>query len=385
MSCRKLPQQMIGMILVLLLLVGCGAPAAIPVLTGQPAQPTGQAGLFKFIRTIQVTPDASFQTGSFARINYVPASDRFVVTFGTKLSTQPGNCQGAGYAYKEYSTDMQETGKSGSLILYSDACEAGDSGSVMVDNTYYLVSIPQVPGYPHGWRLIKFDAVSWATLAETIVSLKAPNEGELDPCVAYANGQLDVSDQYNPSGIWQEGAASHHHFFSTALQPLGDEKILTDTPHISGSSMIYVDGVYYIITANGYAGDLVVVKYDQQWKYLGVKKLIKQANWSQGVVFDGQRFYVTYLDTSQRTEPGFFPVYLNVHLAAFDRDWNLLEDVAVTNYAPSDYKQPGRPWVILHGNRLYVSYDMDTVDPVTHEEQKKWQAYVSIYELTQGP
>ncbi|MCX5995512.1 MAG: hypothetical protein NTV59_05895 [Chloroflexi bacterium] len=366
-------------------MVGCSAPASTPVLTGQPAQPTGQAGLFKFIRTIQVTPDSNFLTGSFARINYVPASDRFVVTFGTKLSTQPGNCQGAGYAYKEYTTDMQETGKSGSLILYSDACEAGDSASVMVDNTYYLVSIPQVPGYPHGWRLIKFDAVSWATLAETIVSLKAPNEGELDPCVAYANGQLDVSDQYNPSGIWQEGAASHHHFFSTALQPLGDEKILTDTPHISGSSMIYVDGVYYIITANDYAGDLVVVKYDQDWKYLGVKKLIKQANWSQGVVFDGQRFYVSYLDTSQRTEPGLFPVYPNVHLAAFDRNWNLLEDVAVTNYAPSDYKQPGRPWVILHGNRLYVSYDMDTVDPVTHEEQKKWQAYVSIYELTQGP
>jgi len=377
-SYRKLPQPMIGMILVLLLLAGCSAPASTPVLTGQ-------AGFFKFIRTIQVTPDSNFLTGSFARINYVPASDRFVVTFGTKLSTQPGNCQGAGYAYKEYTTDMQETGKSGSLILYSDACEAGDSASVMVDNTYYLVSIPQVPGYPHGWRLIKFDAVSWATLAETIVSLKAPNEGELDPCVAYANGQLDVSDQYNPSGIWQEGAASHHHFFSTALQPLGDEKILTDTPHISGSSMIYVDGVYYIITANDYAGDLVVVKYDQQWKYLGVKKLIKQANWSQGVVFDGQRFYVSYLDTSQRTEPGFSPVYLNVHLAAFDRNWNLLEDVAVTNYAPSDYKQPGRPWVILHGNRLYVSYDMDTVDPVTHEEQKKWQAYVSIYELTQGP
>jgi hypothetical protein len=42
--------------------------------------------------------------------------------------------------------------------------------------------------------------------------------------------------------------------------------------------------------------------------------------------------------------------------------------VAVTNYTPSDNMQTGRPWVILHENRLYVSYDLDTRDPVTHEE-----------------
>ena len=43
--------------------------------------------------------------------------------------------------------------------------------------------------------------------------------------------------------------------------------------------------------------------------------------------------------------------------------------------------QTGRPWVILYGNRLYVSYDLDTRDPVTHQEQMKGQAIVSVYEL----
>jgi hypothetical protein len=180
------------------------------------------------------------------------------------------------------------------------------------------------------------------------------------------------------------GAATHHQFFSTDLKFLG-KRILADTPHIGGSSMIYVDGIYYFITANAYPGDLILMKYDKDWKYLGMKPLRKQAHWSTGVAFDGQRFYVAYIDTRQRTNPGFFPVYLNVHLAAFDRDWNLVDDVAVTNYALSDNRQTGRPWVILHKNRLYVSYDLDTMDPVLHKETMKGQAEVSIYELTQGP
>jgi hypothetical protein len=167
------------------------------------------------------------------------------------------------------------------------------------------------------------------------------------------------------------------------LQPL-DKRILDDTPHISGASMIFLDGIYYIISADSYAGDLVVMKYDKDWNYLGMKSLIKQAHWSQGVVFDGRRFYVAYLDTRLRDPEKFFPVYPNVHLAAFDRDWNLLEDVAVTNFAISDLKKGGRPWVIYFKNRLYISYDVDTVNPDTHEEDLKWQAYVSIYELPPG-
>lgn len=70
-----------------------------------------------------------------------------------------------------------------------------------------------------------------------------------------------------------------------------------------------------------------------------------------------------------------------MRLAAFDRDWNLVDDVAVTNFTWDDLRQPGRPWVMLQGNRLYVSYDCDTIDPDTHQEMLNWQALVSIYEI----
>lgn len=393
----KLLQQAIGVQLVLVFLAGYGTPTPTPPPTfalpppafqalptlAQPVQPAGQPPLFMFIRTVQITPDAAFHVASFPRINYIPATDRFVITFGTVADKVSGICQGAGYAHKGYFLDMQETGDAGYFIFYPDSCSAGDSGSIMVDNTYYGAFVSQLPGAPYGWHLAKFDALTWTSIAATDVLLEAPHDGNYDPTVAYVNSQLDISDQYNPDGIWQEGSDSHHNFFSTDLLPMG-RKILTDTALISGASMIFVDGIYNIITANNYEGDLVVAKYAGDWKYLGVKELRKQAHWSQGVAFDGQRFYVSYLDTSQR-DPGPFigHFYPNVHLAAFDRDWNLVDDVAVTSFTPADLKFPGRPWVIRHANRLYVSYDVDDLDPDTHQEKlETQQAFVSIYSLS---
>jgi hypothetical protein len=335
-------------------------------------------GLFQFVQAIQITPDANHLGGGFARINYVPATDRFVVTFGGPLAQPTSDCMDRGYSYKVYTTDMQETGESGTF-----ACDPADSGSVMVDNTYYFAVMTR-NAEQVGWHVLKIDAVNWTKSVDTLFYIDYPKEGEADPMVAYVDGQIDISSAYSPTGrppdFNSTGYGTHHHFFSTDFQ-LIDEKILTDTPHINGSAMVYVDGVYYLVTANLYDGHVMVIMYGQDWNYLGAKTLIEQAHWSTGLVYDGSRFYLAYTDTRQRNTPGFFPVHLNIRLAAFDRDWNLVDDVAVTSFTPADNKQPGRPWVILHGNRLYVSYDLDTIDPATHEEQHQWQANVSVYEL----
>jgi hypothetical protein len=280
---------------------------------------------------------------------------------------------------------MRETGETG---LYSNSSEYGDSGSCMVDNTYYFVT-PEFK--PYGWHVIKFDAASWTKLAETHLSLMPPEDSDKypnnDPMVAFVNGQLDVSAQYNASGTppaLTSGAGTFHDFFTPDLVFLG-QRNLTDTPQVHGSSLIYLDGVYYFITANAYlGGDMVVATYDPNWKFVGVKTLKHNAFFSTGLTFDGQRFYVAYLDNSQTVTSNQLPVYLNVRLAAFDRNWNLIEDIAVTNYAIADNMQTGRPWVILHGNRLYVSFDLDTMDPVMRTEKANGQAIVSIFELTQS-
>ncbi len=362
------------MVLLLLLLAECNQPTSITVAAQEPP--------IEFVRSIQVTPDDEFLTGSFARINYVPANNRFVVTFGTKASTEPNTSMGAGYAYKEYSLDMQETGKSGLIQWYFNVSEAGDSGSCMVNSTYYCAFVSQVnPAY--GWTIIKYDAANWTRLGETFFPLENPNQGDLDPCVAYVNGHLDICNQYNPSGIWPEGNSSRHYFFTADLQPIG---VVTadDTSHISGASIIFEDGIYYYVSADKFSGGLVLMKYDSDWNYLGMKDLIHEAHWSQGLLSDRRYFYVAYLDTSLRNPVSFFPVYPNVRLAVFDRSWNLVHTENVTDFVRSDNKKGGRPWVILHGNLLYVSYDVDTVNITTEEEELKWQAYLSIYKISES-
>lgn len=376
---HKVPKRLILIIslLTLTLLASAQSGSSSPLTTQ-----TEQSESINFLRTIQVTPDDRFLIGSFARINYVPTTDHFVVTFGTKASTQSGEILGAGYGYKEYTLEMQETGETGLLTWHPNSNEAGDSGSVMVNGIYFCAFVPDdIPGF-YGWRVVKFDATNWTRLNEMLVPLPDPYTGATDPMVAYADGQLQISDQFNPSGIWQEGNSSRHYFFSADLQPIGNIT-LADTPHIGAGSLVFVDDIYYFVSSTSFFDDLVLMKYDRDWNYLGMRILRQQAHFSTGMVFDGEHFYLAYLDTSQRTPQTFFPVYPNVHLAMFDREWNLLDDVAVTNFTLSSDMKAGRPWVILHENRLYVSYDVDTVNKTTEEEQLAWQAYVSIYTISQ--
>ncbi len=349
----------------------------------QPGPPTQQA-LFRFIKTVQVTPDEEYLTGGFARINYVPATDHFVVTFGGALARPSAGCPDKGYSYKEYTLELEPTGRSGTF-----SCDLADAGSAMVDSSYYFAAMARQADKV-GWHLLKIDAANWTTLVDTFFPLDYPKEGEADPMVAFVNGQVDISSGYNLTGKPHEPSdptgtyGSHHQLFSPDMRFL-EERILTEPGHVHGSYMVFVDGVYYLVTADSYQGDVIVAKYDANWKYLGGKTLIQQAHFSTGLIFDGQRFYLAYTDTSQRTDPGFFPVYLNIHLAAFDRDWNLIDDVAVTDYAVTENMQTGRPWVMLHGNCLHVSYDLDTMDPVTRSENLQGQAIVSVYELAPHP
>jgi hypothetical protein len=274
---------------------------------------------------------------------------------------------------------MQPTGKSGVLN-----CGIGDSGGMLFDNTFYYDVSTQKVGNLIGWRIIKYNAGTWENLAETFFAVDYPYEGDGDPMVAFVNGQLDVSSGYTKAGgppPPDKGEATHHVFFSPDLKFQG-RKNHGEFPHIGGSSLIEVNGIYYYITATAFTGDLIMMKYNKEWAYLGKKELIKQAHWSTGVAFDGQRFYIAYLNTSQHTEPGFFPYFPNVHIAAFDLEWNLLEDLAVTNFIRSDFKMTGRPWLLKHGDRLYVSYDVAPVNPVTFQDSlEKVEAMVKIYEI----
>jgi hypothetical protein len=335
--------------------------------------------LFRFIRTVAVTPDTNYLGGGFVRIDRLQSTGNYLVSFNAYLAQPAGGCTEKGRAYKEYTPELEAPG---STAVFSCGAMA-DSNSLVIGDNYYVVNMHR-EGDAVGWEIIKYNMATWEPIVSLFHILDSPREGEADPMIAYVNGQIDISSAYNESGnppALDVGCATHHQFFNTDLQFQG-KRILSDTPHICGSAMIFVDGVYHFISASAFMGDVIVMQYDPNWQYLGMKVLRRNAHWSTGVAFDGQRFYVAYMDTSMRTPPPIYlPVNLNVRLAAFDRNWDLVDDVAVTNFTWTDLRQPGRPWVIQQGNRLYVSYDCDTIDPDTHEEMLQGQAYVSVYEL----
>jgi len=339
----------------------------------------------EFVGTVTVLPDASYQHGGFVRVNHVPATDSLLATFGAE-STTTG--EGNGFVYKEYTDEMEETGRSGRFFWD----QSGDMGSVMVENTYYFVTFPLFPddGPVNGLRITRFDAASMEQQDSILMTLPGehlsyPNN---DPMVAWANGQLDVSTQYNPTGEMPDifaGTGTYHHFYDADLNSLGEQH-LTDTPHIVGSSLAFVDGVYHLVSAQAFiGGDLVVMHYDEDWQFLGSKPLgVGQAHWSTGLAFDGTHFFVAYLDNSRWAFPAptVFPIYLNAHLAVFDEDWNLIADVAATDFSSSNQYAAGRPWVLLHGGRAYLAYDVDRLDPSeVPAEQFEGEAWVSIYDM----
>jgi hypothetical protein len=361
-------------------------PRTTPVTPQQPPSPTatheteGQGSLFKFIRAVEVVPDDLYKNGAFTRTYSVPQTGNLVVTLGGQLLQPSGGCSEAGHGYKEYTTEMEPTGKSGVLN-----CEMADLGSTMVDNFLYDVSM-HGDGNSSGWRIMKYDALSWEMIADLYFPLDMPYEANADPMVVFVNGSLDVSSGIYitgepPMGL---GEGTHHQFFRPGLEFI-EERKLTDTPHVHGSSLIFVEGTYYFIAADHFFGNIFLMKYDAEWKYLGKQDLVENANFPTGLAFDGPRFYVAYVDTSRRGEAGSMGS-MNIHLAVFDREWMLIEDLAVTDFASSDGETAARPSVMLLDNRVYVSYDLEA--PRTDEEVAGFAAgesMVNVYELTKQP
>src|SRR5512142_3367126 len=173
--------------------------------------------------------------------------------------------------------------------------------------------------------------------------------------IAALNGQIDINRKYkHEDAIWPEHA-THHQLFTPDLQFV-DKHTLKDTQHIDLTSLLVVNGVINFITSTDLWGDMIVLQYDTNWKYLGTKLLKQHASAPEGAAFDGTRFYVSYLDNSLST-PGKPGGADNIRLAAFDSNWNMLDDIAVTNFVPDDHKAPARPSLTLYNNRIYVCYD----------------------------
>ena len=137
-----------------------------------------------------------------------------------------------------------------------------------------------------------------------------------------------------------------------------------------------------MVTSTAFFGDLIVMQYDRDWNFIDSKVLDQWGNWPMGTVYDSELrlFFVTYISVENvvSKEGG-----RNIRLAVFDPEWDLITDVAVTDYKRDSFIISGRPSLILHGGRVYVSYDISTVSPEKMEENEDWECAVNVYEIVQ--
>jgi len=342
------------------------------------ALPTAKPEALKLIKTVEVTPDENLDIiGAFCRINYVPTADKFLVTFGG-TSRDKGT---QGYGYKWYTTEMEFTGEVG---LFEN--RGTDTASVMIDSTYYFLT----DGGKDIWALKKYDPITWTLLGETSMSRDPNKEPGNDFMLAHVNGMLDASGLYVADADYiadqkqtdpYKGQATNHRFFTDELEFL-ETRLLSDIPHINASSMVFVDGIYNMVTSTAFFGDLIVMRYDEDWNYIGSNVLAQWGNWPMGTVYDPESrlFFVSYISMENIVNKNGFR---NIRLAVFDAEWNSITDIAVTQYEKASFTQSGRPSVILHGGLAYVSYDISTILPENREENPDWECSVSAYEIAQ--
>jgi hypothetical protein len=143
------------------------------------------------------------------------------------------------------------------------------------------------------------------------------------------------------------------------------------------------NGDILMFASDDYPGNLIVLRFDKDWNFIDQRTLRDNAFFPTGSVSDGGRYYVAYTDTRKSKPP---MLVRNVGLAAFDADWNLLQDVLLTDFDNTSGPQidADNPWVMLHGNRLYVSYSKVTMKPSGDGVQGA-QMFVNIYELSRAP
>lgn len=322
-----------------------------------------------------LSPNEDYDSGVFCRIFYNPDREKFYLTFGAVVKDGDINTfSDQRYAWREYDADLNYTGNTGVI----DPTYAGDY-TIAFDGTYYYFL---VVGGQQQYRLTKYDA-NFQSQGSTTVNWDINYDAGNDQLFNYTNDKLYFATLYDTEGTGPNyytgthvGTTYPHMFiYNTDLTEAEGQQYLTAESNIpSGGSIIYVDGIYYIVTSDRVDGSpLYAYSYDASWQYLEKKELAGEGSWSQGLVYDDSRYYVAY-HTGHHANG-------NLSIGVYNGNWESIVSQVLTDYSSSYNAQ--RPWITKVGNLLYVSYDVASYDVANHAEVKDWQCHVDVYEVGQ--
>ena len=338
------------------------------------------------LNSYSLTPNETDTLGAFARIYYNQYRSKFYLVYSAR---QAGSIAPAGqlsnFAWREYDNNMLFTGNKGSL---NGQTNAGDFAMVMVDSTYYhLTAFGSTTTGILKYKLSKYDD-DFVSQANTIITLTA-NDNNIDQLMNYTNNRLIIGAMHDTSAfppvtppLLTYDPYINLYQYDLNLTSITPNKILSQKAYSWGGSCIYdtAGSSYYILadkTTNQFnIASLYSFKYDTNFNYISTTQLSSNGQWPQGVVWDGQYYYVAYHTGAHN--------HGNLLLGVFNSNWaNVLTDTitsypVLTTTGQVSYNA-NRPFITKVGTKLYISYDVEKyVFPVN---KKDWQAHVKVFQI----
>ena len=334
---------------------------------------------FQFSELIKVTPDKDINIpGAFCRVNYRNKTDDLMITFGG--AGKQGIFE-QGHGYKTYTKELEPKDDYGIFYPFG-----GDAASLLIDDIFYFST-----GSPDGWRLLKFDSISWEKLGEIDYPINLDHELENDNMLSFVGGLLDVSGLHVAEGSaahrtgtpqsgplesrlidHDRGYSTHHRLFTTDFDFV-EYKILKDSPQFFGTSMLELEDSIYLVTSDSFLGNLTALRYDKEWRYLETIELGISGTWPQGIAFDPVKNHIHLVYESGKRG------LRNIHFATFDETWNLIEEIPITEFNWEENKVASRPWLLLLEGKLYVSFDVMSVEGNQREEVLDNECWIKSY------
>lgn len=335
-----------------------------------------------FINHWQITPNSQDTSGVFCRTFYHSGRNKYYVVYAGRPANQPGGMQY--FAWREYDAAMNATGNTGTLPGHSSA---GDFAMEMVGTDYYHITAAP----PWNFKLSKYDQDF--NLVSSVTFPLDSADSQADMLLNYTNGKLvigafHVTGEYHPSMPQQQSTwmpTMHKWEYDLSLNAIGSPVYI---PHVFttwGASCIFNSNKYNVISMYKFPQyKLSVYRYSTSWTYIDSVALNNDGQWSQGVIWDGQYYYVAYHSGHEHRSG-------NITVAIYDVNWSLLYDTTITSNQVFTYNvspplnttqyNANRPYLVKVGDTLVVSYDVDDYELVSYQpiyhEGNRWQAHVT--------
>lgn len=346
---------------------------------------TAQPG-FTMLSQHQETPNSDDSVGVFCRTFYHPVRDKYYTVYaGGNGTGGPMNSN----RWREYDASYTFTGATG---LLPGVTSGGDFAMEQVGTDYYHVSASG----SWDFKLSRFDEDF--NLINSVTFTLDSSDSRADMLLNYCNGKLIIGAMHVPgefhptmpmqTPLWQP--VMHKWEYDLLLNPVGSPVYLNEVFTTWGASCIYVNNQYNIITMRKWPQySLNVYRYDNNWNYVDSVHLSNDGQWSQGVVWDGTNFFLSYHSGNEHRSG-------NITLAAFDAAWSLQYDTTITNnpvfvmnvspaIGVTEYNA-NRPVLVKKGDTLIVSYDVDdyrliSYTPKLYMSGQRWQAHVDFWRI----